>query len=187
MVDYFETGPEAEQFISEWRQDLGSILARSLPMVDPNGTIERIRTTERTVESLGTHAITVTSMVSIRKAHQTRLAATSVRTASQAGSERAASTQSARKTIIAKMQSVLHSREDQRGVGTGLERAIRTQNKTVGSTASPSESSAGAGGSDDAKKAPTLSGNAANAALASSVRGNNVSLAMFFPHQWNRY
>ncbi len=167
MGEYCETGPEAEEFIAAWRQDLGNILARSLPTVDPNGTIERIRQSERKAQSMGSDAMSTTLMVSLRRAHQTRLAATSVRTTSQAENERAASTQSTRRTIITKMQAVLRAREN-RGVGTGLERAIRTQNKTVGVSGMESNGSG-------STNAPALSGNAANAALASSMRGNNVS------------
>ncbi len=82
------------------------------------------------------------------------------------------STQSTRRTIIAKMQAVLRAREN-RGVGTGLERAIQTQNKTVSVSGMESNGGLRASGSTNT---PTLSGNAANAALASLVRGNNVSL-----------
>lgn len=100
-------------------------------------------------------------LVILRLQHQTRYAASGIRTRAKAvvggGTDTCKAELSLRRQIINKYNDILRRQQDQ-GAGTGAERSIRWNNKATG----------------QAVVLAPLAGNAANAAVVAAASGNEV-------------
>jgi hypothetical protein len=108
------------------------------------------------------------SLVEMRRKHQTKQAATGVRTRK---TEVPNMTDSLRGQVVRAFHSALREAQDQSAVGTGVERQLRWRAAAPG----------GRDGIVDSKKTPALTnGNAANAAVVAGNDANQVSSNTLF-------
>ena len=129
-----------------WREEAQAIETVRKKMKKVNGTVSEAATPFKA------GGVDPSQLVRIRRIHQTRRAARSVRPGTEGYEEPTEPTaESQRRKICSQMADVI------RRIGTGLERGLRWK-------------SGGAPGTKDPKDVSSLNGNSANAELAASER-----------------
>jgi hypothetical protein len=137
---------------------LGSSLANSLPAVNTNEHSNAF-----TTNNSESSAVDLTELVRLRFLHQTKQAATGVRIGSNTNETAFEKKKllTDRQKILREFNQILKQQED-RGVGTGLDRKVRWQNGTTQPDAAASA------------KVKTINGNSANAELAAKATASKV-------------
>lgn len=153
--------------LSEDAATIAQFLADSLPA--PNSDLDR---PTLPYLDLNLSGVDITSLVDLRRAHQTKQAASGIRTTTKVSLAKstAQSALSERQAVLRGFRDAIKQREEV-GAGTGVERSARWRQPTPG----------GRDGEVDGEvAAPAAAGNSANAVVSATAAAKRVSFGPFF-------